>query len=184
MKYNARIAYTKENGLIAKFYLWVNEYSQAHAVGGSNAQSKMFQHFYPKNYSPGTVSVIGRVRDLHTYERLGEFIRAHQITILQGPPRVANIGSIDNQIPLMSLSIPDENYYIEGWIQPFIAGTKRFNVAPEFRFEFFVVKDQHSSNELVRPLYTVHRLWNGDFIDNQPPAIEDTVDIFHHDRGN
>jgi hypothetical protein len=162
MSYNAAIKYNSSGKLLG-LGLWVMEYSQTHDLGGSSQQSKWYKHFYPRSYAPGTITVSGRVRTQQRYDQVVEFIRGHQETMIQKAGS-SNAGT-KNQLPLLKLSIPSENLYVEGWVASIAGGAKRFNPAPEYTFEFFVVKDAHSMNTDLRPASVMRSWWNGSIID-------------------
>lgn len=166
MSYNSYLSYVPLGKKKQRYNMWVMEYSQPHAVSGSSSQSKMYKHFYPRSYSPGNISVIGRVRDQHDYNNLAIFIRKfHQN--LMAAPGASNLSN-GRQIPLMTLFIADEGINVQGIVGSFEAGAKRFNVAPEYRFDFTVIKDAHSKNTDMRAAYAMRRMWTGTFIDEGP----------------
>lgn len=171
--YNSFLKYTNIQGKTLTYNMWVMEYSQTHALAGTSAQSKMFKHYYPKSYSPGNVSVIGRVRTQSDYNNLGTYIRNFHITLMNSSGR-SNAGS--KQLPLMMLFINGEGLNIQGIPASFQAGAKRFNVAPEFRFDFMVIKDAHSKNADMRPGYAMRQMWTGDFIDEGAIDTGNVVD--------
>lgn len=152
--FNAAIRYRNSG-----FGLWVMGLNQTHALGGSSAQSKWFKHFYTKSYSPGVMNVTGRVRTQHRYDQLAEFIRAHHEVLLSGESFSNTSEGI--QIPLMKLSIPSENLYMDGWIENFQGGAKKFNPAPEFSFDFFIIRDNHSANYEMIPASVIRSWWEG-----------------------
>jgi hypothetical protein len=163
MSYNAAIKFTNASGKQLGLGLWVMEYSQSHDLAGDISQSKWYRHFYPRSYSPGAITVTGRVRTQQRYDQVTEFVRQHQELMIQRAG-YSNAGT-RYQLPLMSLSIPFENIYVEGWIASIQAGAKRFNPAPEYTFDFLVVKDSHSMNIDLRPASVIRSWWNGSIID-------------------
>jgi hypothetical protein len=172
--YNASLKYTTYGGHQLGFGLWIMEYSQSHDLAGSASQSKFFKHFYPRSYSPGPVTVTGRVSTQFRYDQLAEFIRFHQEVMVQNSG-LSNAG--DNQLPLLKLSIPSENFYVEGWIEAFASGAKRFNPAPEYTFDFTVVKDQHSLNVDLRPASVIRSWWNASIFNIGEIHNETDVDV-------
>lgn len=175
MAYNAAIKYVDTKGKLRGLGLWVMEYSQEHSLGGSSSQSRWFKHFYPRSYSPGAITVTGRVRTQQRYDQVSEFIRDHQQVMIQRAG-YSNSGT-KNQLPLMRLSIPFENLYVEGWVNSFAAGAKRFNPAPEFTLDFVVVKDNHSMNSEMRPASVLRSWWNGSIIDVGEIHNEADIDL-------
>lgn len=163
-RFNAYLQFQDITGNTNTFAMWVMQYTQAHQLAGQEYQSKLFKHFYPRSYSPGDMMVTGRVPYQNDYDNLAEFIRSHQITMM-GQPGLSNIadGNSSSTLSLMILGIPSEGIEVSGIVKQFQAGAKRFNVAPEFQFNFFIVQDRHSTLTEV-PLETLSRVWSGDYV--------------------
>lgn len=167
MAYNSFLKYTpigKKTAL--RYNMYVMEYSQPHALSGSAQQSKLYKHWYPKSYSPGDITVVGRVRDQTDYDNLAVFIRGFHQSLMSAAGR-SNAAN-GNQIPLMRLYIDGEGVNIDGVIKSFKAGAQRFNVAPQFTFDFTVIKDSHSKNSDMVPGYALRQMWTGSFVDEGP----------------
>lgn len=185
--FNAYLQYTDDTTNVKQTYrMWVNEVAQTHTLAGTDSQSKLYKHFYPRSYSPGDVSITGRVPLQKDYDNLGEYIRKHHLVLMRSSG-LSNTGSPNSQIPLMRLAIPSEGLYVEGIIKTFRAGAKRFNVAPQFNFDFIVVKDAHSKNADLQPGYVLRAFWTGAFID-QGKTIDnststDSTDIITRNPG-
>lgn len=173
--YNVAIKYKGSNGKYRGFGLWVMEYEQSHTLAGDEAQSKWFKHFYPRSYSPGAMTIRGRVPTQHRYDQLAKFIREHQEFMIR-TPGASNIKD-RVQLPLMKLSFPSENIYVDGWINSFAAGAKRFNTAPEFSFDFMVVRDNHSSTMDLRPAYAIRSWFTGAVIEQGTIDNQATADL-------
>lgn len=164
--YNSYLKYTPIGKSALRYNMWVTEYSQPHALSGSSQQSKMYKHFYPKSYSPGDIAIIGRVRDQTDYNNLAIFIRKFHLELMSAPGASNAAGG--KQVPLMTLYIQGEGLNVQGLVGSFQAGAKRFNIAPEFRFNFTVIKDAHSKNTDMHPAYSMRQMWTGNFIDEGP----------------
>lgn len=175
-KYNATLSYPVATNKSKAFGIWIMKYEQGHRVGGSSAQSKWFKHFYPRGYAPGAITVTGRVPNQYTYDLLAEFVRGHQEFMIQSAG-ASNLSG-RSQVPLLHLALPSENIYVDGWVDAFNAGAKRFNPAPEFTFEFSVIKDNHSKNYELTPSYALRAWWTGKTIDTAAtaPKITDTAE--------
>lgn len=173
--YNASIQYTQRNGRAIAFGLWVMDYDQPHTLAGNEATSRWYKHFYPRSYAPGVMSIHGRVRTQYRYDQLADYIRGHQEHML----RTAGASNIAGrtQIPLLRLSIPSENIYIDGWVETFKAGAKRFDPAPEFDLDFVVIRDNHSANVDLRPAYAIRSWFTGAVIEQgrEAPRVETQV---------
>jgi hypothetical protein len=146
-----------------RFPLWVMQLAQPHELAGSLSQSKTFQHFYPRSYFPGALTITGRVRNQDMYNDLSEFIRGHHLALMADSP--ATNRPTSGKIPLMEFGFPDENMYVTGWVTPFTAGARRFNVAPEYTLTFTVASDRHSTNDRINPSFTTRGWWTGAFLD-------------------
>ena len=176
--YNAYLQYRLANGR-STYRMWVMDIQQTHNLAGMSAQSKMFQHFYPKSYSPGAIDVTGRVRTQEDYDSLADYIRKHQLLLVSGGG-FSNTGPSEGQIPLIRMGIPSEALIVEGWIDSFQAGARRFNPAPEFKFSFYVVKDAHSANSDMIPAYAMRKWWSGEDIGLNP--IQNRADTDYEDQ--
>lgn len=166
-RFNAYLKFTPRNGKTETYNMWVMSYTQPHQLGGSPSQSKWYQHFYPRSYSPGAISVRGRVPYQTDYDNMARFIRTHH-ELMVGSAGLSNLGTQSSQIPLMSMGILGEGLYVEGLIGSFQAGAKRWNIAPEFTFDFMVIKDAHSKNTDMVGAYAVRSMWSGSWIDEGP----------------
>lgn len=173
-RYNASLIYKGRQGKNKGFGLWVMEYEQSHSLAGEEIQSTLFKRFYPRSYAPSPMTVKGRVRTQHRYEQLAKFIRDHQLYLID-TPGLSNAGKY--QLPLLKLSIPSENVYVEGFIGSFQAGARRFNVAPEYTFDFFTIKDNHSANANIRPSHPIRMWWSGQIIE-EGEIIEDRTEEY------
>lgn len=174
MAYNSYLSYTPIGKTTTlRFNMYVMEYSQPHALSGAAQQSKLFKHFYPKSYTPGDITVIGRVVSQDDYNNLAVFIRGFHLNLMNagGSSNASN----GEQIPLMHLYIDGEGINIDGLILSFEAGAKRFNVAPQFTFDFTVIKDAHSKNSDMIPGYALRQMWTGNFVDEGSINNDSTV---------
>jgi len=162
-------AYLKYAG--GTFPLWVMGLEQVHELAGTTAQSKTYQHFYPRSYFPGAMVITGRVRNQAMYDDLADYIRGHQLALINNPTLDSGLsGSLTNRpgnetIPLLEFNFPEENLLLTGWITPFEAGAKRFNVAPEYTMNFVIASDRHSTNDRINPSFAVRGWWTGAFLD-------------------
>lgn len=162
-------AYLRYSG--GTFPLWVMGLEQIHELAGSTAQAKTYQHFYPRSYFPGAMMITGRVRNQKMYDDLAEFIRGHQLALVNNPVLESGLsGSLTNRpgretIPLLEFNFPEENLLLTGWITPFEAGAKRFNVAPEYTLTFVIASDRHSTNDSINASFAVRGWWSGAFLD-------------------
>lgn len=171
-RFNAGLIYTPPHRPTQNYNMWVTEYSQPHDLAGSSSQSKLFQHFYPRSYSPGSLTIQGHVPLQEDYNNLGKFIRKHHM-ILMGLSGRSNVGA--TQLPLMKFVLPSEGIYVEGYVKTFEDGAKRFAVAPEYTLEFIVVKDAHSKNLDIRSSYAIRSMWLGQYIDQGAPSKVSTT---------
>lgn len=173
--FNSYLQYTDDQtGIKQTYRMWTMEYTQPHTLAGADSQSKMYKHFYPRSYSPGEIAVTGRVPLQKDYDNLGEFVRKHHLVLMRSSG-LSNVG-IGAQLPLMRLAIPNEGIYVEGILKSFQAGAKRFAVAPQFTFNFTVVKDSHSKNANMNAGYALRNFWTGTFID-QGATINDVTNV-------
>lgn len=138
---NAKVYFNTSGGNVVEKNLWIMEISQGHEIRGKGAQSLLFHHFYPTSYAAGPMKVKGRVPNQAHYDYLGQVIRSHQVMIANN--RGATNTVAYNDLALLKLEIPSEGILVEGFIKKFNAGAKRFNPAPEFEFEFEVIRDRH-----------------------------------------
>jgi len=196
---NAYIQYwDSDAALYHRRYLWVMEIEQAHELAGSTAQSKLFQHFYSKSYTPGAMKVGGRVPTQDHYDMLTQFYRAWQMIIMAsaGGSNLLDPSHPEYTLPLMRLVIPSEDISYDGLIMGFVGGRKRFNIAPPFTFNFEVIQDNHSI-AITQPTKAIANFFfNGPEIlkgetqlDSSAPASDpitgadntfDVDDTFHH----
>lgn len=177
-EFNGWLQYKPVRKGIQGFRFWVMEYSQAHQLSGTQAQSKMFQHFYARSYAAAPISVTARVRDDAEYHKLAKYIRGHHEELMRNPG-MSNVRG--GELPLMGLGIKDEGIYVTGWVESFEAGAKRFNVAPEVSFDFVVVQDSHSANTNMRPLSVTRAWWTGQMV-RSDEIIEGTMDDIENVR--
>ena len=147
--HNCTLSYTV-NGTLHGFALWVMELAQPHNLSGSSSQSKHKKMFYPKAYAPGNLSVSGRVRDERELQKLAYYIRAHQRQLINTPfdERFSRINTNNGGYKrLMRIAVPSEGISIRGWIDTFSIAKKGYpNVAPEFKFDFFVIFDDTATD--------------------------------------
>jgi hypothetical protein len=123
------------------------EVNQTHELSGSPYQSQYYQHFYGRSYAPGPVGISGRVPTQAHYNRLAEFIRTHQLLLINQPgaSNIINPNPSDPyNLPFLTLAVPSEGLNLEGYITGFTGGAKRFNPAPPFTFDFIAINDTHS----------------------------------------
>lgn len=173
--YNASLRYKGTNGKMRGFGVWVMEYEQGHTLAGEEAQSRWYKHFYPKSYSPGVMTIKGRVPTQHRYDQLATFIRDHQEALIRAPG-ASNIAG-QSQLPLLKFSLPSENIYVDGWVNTFEAGAKRFNTAPEYTLDFVVIRDNHSATLDLRPAYTVRAWFTGATVEQGTIDNKVTADL-------
>lgn len=155
---------------VRAYNFWLTEVSQDHQLSGTARQSRMYQHFYGRSYSPGQVQIIGKVKNQTQYNTLAKFVRHHHEALMSAVGG-GNLTTNTNGLPLMSLHIQAESLYYSGWISTFQGGAKRFNVAPEISFGFEVVNDRHSTNDKIRASGALRATWNGSFLSG---AVSDT----------
>lgn len=162
--YNASLSYTinKKRHL---HLIWVMSYTQPFQLSGVEEQSRLYQHFYSKSYTPGDMAIVGRTPHQTEYNNLAEFIRGHHMTIMNNPGVNNNE---NNSIPLLRLEIPSEGISVRGVVKSFVAGAKRFNVAPEFNLDLMVIENELSNLEKIRAEYTVRNTWTGNFVGSAP----------------
>lgn len=160
---NAELSYVTPDR-VRVFRFWLYEFEQGHSLNGSTQQSKLYQHFYAKSYAPSPVSITGRVKDQSQYDLLAQYIRDHQVLLVNAVGRDNSGTGNFASIPLMRLHISGENLYCSGWIAAFEGGAKRFNVAPQVQMDFEVVNDLHSTNADIIPSFAIRSTFTGSFL--------------------
>jgi hypothetical protein len=164
------------------FSFWLERLEQTHEINGQVIQAQTYQHFYARNYISGKLALTGRVKTQEDYDQLAEFVRSHQL-LMVNTSGGADIGS--KLLPLMKLGIASENLYYTGWIDNFPAGAKRFNPAPQFTTQFTVASDKHSTNDKIIPSYLKRATFTGAFLDGpvftpdvpKAPTKKDAQDV-------
>src|SRR4051812_37178766 len=64
------------------YMFWLERIEQTHEMNGQVIQSQTYQHFYARNYISGKISLTGRVRTQDAYDALAEFVRSHQLLMI------------------------------------------------------------------------------------------------------
>lgn len=154
--------------------MWVTDFSQPHQLNGNYAQSKNYQHFYPSNYAPGSITVNGRVPTQNDYNNLAAFIRGHHEELMKLPGQTSLETS--SELPLITLFVANEGLIAQGMIQQFQGGAKRFNQAPPFTFDFFVVEDSQDIATKLVPSSVIRNTWSGNFIDEGNALVTGSID--------
>lgn len=169
-EYNAHLFYKDEKRRGHYFYLWVTDYDQPFELAGAEEQSKLYQHFYAKSYAPSDMTVMGRTPHQTHYNSLAEYIRIFQLRMVSATPASNAPGDF---IPMLTLKIPSEGIDVQGFIKSFKAGAKRFNVAPEFTFDFVVIKnvpaDQYIGTVGFAPSTAIKNNWSGALVGTAHP---------------
>jgi len=138
---NAVIFYFDEDDIQRTQELWVMDIYQTYGMAGSTSKAKYYQHWYPMNFSMGPMTIKGRVRTQTDYNNLAEFIRRHQRLMASESGQTNVKGDSQDDLHFMRLEIKSEAIYVDGFIKSFKADHHRFNVAPEFEFNFEVMRD-------------------------------------------
>lgn len=155
-------------------YLWV--YSINHEIGmdGKKAQSRWTQRFYARSFRSGPFIIKGRCASMKDQQRLANFIRNHQLFMVE---QTGKLGV--NSSTLMRFNLPTEDIYLRGYVPTFTIHKKgHFAPAPEFEIQFQIISDRHSTDPL--PSYTVTNLTQA--IRNAIPATEDPDEVFDPSR--
>lgn len=176
-EYNAHLHYQDERKKDHYFYLWVMEYDQPFELAGSEEQSRRYQHFYPKSYAPGDMTVEGRSPYQTEYNNLGEFIREFHWRLINATPASNARGDF---IPLLKFVIPAEGIIVHGLIKAFKAGAKRFNVAPPFTFDFMIINNYYQQSITFASSYVVRDTWAGNLVGSAHPQPKKKK---HHKQG-
>lgn len=143
------------------FSFYIERTSQPFSLSGESAQTRLRKQFFPKGYSPGNLSITGRVTSQDALQRFAKFVRDHHVTMINTPGGMA-FTKLDSATPgfnrLMRLFIVGEDILYRGWIPQFTITKKGvFEPAPQFTFDFLPVFDQHATN-----IYTsrqIQKLW-------------------------
>src|SRR6476646_5017673 len=135
-QYNASMVYKDAKKKRHRFEFYIMSYTQPFELAGSHSQAKRYQHFYAKSYAPGDMSFVGRSVHQTQYNNFAEYVREFHNRILNATPASNAKGDF---IPLVQLEIPLEGINVHGLVKSFVAGAKRFNVAPQFSFDFMVI---------------------------------------------
>lgn len=138
---NAVLRYYNEDDQLELMYLWVMSIEQGYGMAGTSASAKYYSHWYPLNFNMGPLVVTGRVPYQVDYNNLSEYIRRHQ-RLMASEAGYTNIkGDTEHALNLLRFELKSEGVFVDGFIKSFNARQKRFDVAPEFTFEFEVIKD-------------------------------------------
>jgi hypothetical protein len=151
----------KANGVTNQFSFYIERMSQPFTLSGASAQTRLRKQFFPRGYSPGNLSITGRVTSQDALQGLAKFIRDHHVTLVNTPGSMA-FTRLDSKTPgynrLMFLYVVGEGISYRGWIPRFTINKKGvFEPAPQFTLDFFSVFDQHATN-----IYTskrIQKLW-------------------------
>jgi hypothetical protein len=157
----------------SKFEFWVTGVQYGYGSGGSTAQSKLFAIYYAKSFSRTPLSITGRVPNEKYKVDLQNWIRAGQINMARGKPR-------------MRLVIPAANIAVWGYIASIKGGIEAgFEPAPEISFDFVVTRDvridkkSEISNQIIAyfldPQDKYWRNQSNIFIDTTYDALESEI---------
>jgi len=140
--------------------LWVETLSQPHQINGSGHQSMHMNHWYPKSYAPGNISLTVRCKHQADYQHLANFIRLHHRLLLETPGlRFSSRKGTTGLRHLMFLRVPSERIECHGWVPTFTLNKKGvFDPAPQCTFDFFVAIDPFSSDPLIS--HQIREWWN------------------------
>ena len=138
---NAVIFYFDDDQIQRDQMLWVMDIYQTYGMAGSTSSAKYYRHWYPMNFNMGPMTIKGRVRTQTDYNNLSEFIRRHQRLMASESGQTNIRGDAQDDLHLMRLEIKSEAVFVDGFIKNFKADQHRFNVAPEFTFDFEVIRD-------------------------------------------
>jgi hypothetical protein len=140
--------------------LWVEQLEQPHQVTGSRHQSLHVNHWYPKSYAPGNLTITVRCSSQRDYQHLANFIRRHHRLMLETPGlRFSGKANSTGLRHLLLFRMPSENLTLRGWVPTFTL-TKRgvFDPAPQYPIGFFVAIDPLSSNPIIS--HQIREYWN------------------------
>jgi hypothetical protein len=159
-QYNASMQYRDAKKKKHRFEFYLMSYTQPFQLAGSHSQSRRFQHFYAKSYAPGDMSITGRSVHQTQYNNLAEYIREFHNRMLNATPASNAKGDF---IPLIHLEVPVEGINVHGLIKSFKAGARRFNVAPQFTFDFTVIRTPMDKTDWAASS-AIHDTWSGHLV--------------------
>lgn len=169
-EYNAHFHYKDAHNKHHYFYFFVMDYDQPFELAGSEEQSKNYKHFYAKSYAPGDMTITGRSPYQTQYNNFAEYIREFHNRLVNHTGQSNAPGDF---IPMLHLLIPSEGVDVYGLVKSFKAGARRFNVAPEFTFDFMVIKNQPADQYIgvvgFAPSTAIKDNWSGKLVGTAHP---------------
>ena len=170
--------------------LWVYEVQTGFSLSGTTGQSYQTRSFFPRNRVQQSITVLCQCPNQQNYADTVEWIRATQ----KSHSTSVKLAITTKVMPVKGQSLP---LLVEGYIKSVPRSHRRFEYAPELRFDFLVERvdlpaawaDQLSAKELKGP--RVLPTWK-DVIEKQgkfrrdPDRIQDGADLpnpesFFHD---
>lgn len=154
-----------------KLDFWIEEIEANFGMTGSKAQSRGVREFMPHNINQPTVTVTGRAANSFQYNRMASFVRASHYDALNleelgTTVRTMLVGEEGSETRIKADTVrfvlrkqpekspqpwsgrhvkgPHVPWVLEGYIKSFKAGAERFEVAPQFVFEFSVASSEKS----------------------------------------
>jgi hypothetical protein len=157
-----------------KLDFWIEEIEANFGMTGSKAQSRGVREFMPHNINQPTITVTGRAANSFQYNRMASFVRASHYDALNleelgTTVRTMLVGNKEegfaetrvkaDTVRFVLRKQPEGSpqpwsgrhvkgshvpWVLEGYIKSFKAGAERFEVAPQFTFEFSVASSELS----------------------------------------
>lgn len=151
-----------------KIDFWIEDITATFGMTGSKAQSRSVREFMPHNVNQPAITVKGRAANSFQYNRMASFVRTSHWNSLnldqlgdatrqillgeKGETRV-NANTIrfilrarpeGMKVPWKGRNVKGSHvpWVLEGYVKGFKAGAERFEVAPQFEFEYFVSASQ------------------------------------------
>lgn len=148
-----------------KLDFWIEEIEANFGMTGQKAQSRNVREFMPHNVNQPSITVTGRTTNSFQYQRIASFVRvSHYNSLNMGnlgeEVRTVVVGEGEEQTRIKAQTVrlyvraqpqgfPEpwsgrhskgahSAWMLEGYIKNFKAGAERFEVAPQFTFEFMV----------------------------------------------
>jgi hypothetical protein len=148
-----------------KLYLFCTAVHTGYKVHGSYGQSVSSRAYYPRSFSQDNLAIRCVVANQYEYDRVVEFVQAHQASVINATGQGAH-GGVPVEFKLFEHKIPVgrdrkgktlykkmyDAMHMEGLIPDFQAGHARFVHAPVFDIPLIVTNDYLQKNEVQTAL--------------------------------
>lgn len=143
--------------------MWITDMASSFQMAGQTAQSRYYRQFFPHNFVQTAFTITGQTPNSYQYNRLAAFVRnsqranlvAEQIIHDQGAAGVPLQGVNHTKsgvgiptVTLLTKRVPNDSkrnvkgghigWNLQGYIKSMPAGAKRFDPAPQYKFDFIV----------------------------------------------